>query len=221
MPEIWDGICSFFIGIHSSTLLWVQSLDTLGPAYNEFGHSEHPAKTSRFLCINIIDCNVIKFVYNEHPLITSSFSCIFLLVVSGTQYNGCWTQYNGCWTQYNGCWTSVLLDIFHASRRNVSFMLQVQKTLNCCGFENQDFLLSDPSGMGHPACEAVSLFLHSLASKIASKTRMHSNRMRTARSLSADRSLSYGGGFSLSRGFSVRGGVCQGGPLPPCTNKRL
>ena len=63
---------------------------------------------------------------------------------------------------------SVLLDIFRGSRRNVSFVFQVQKTLNCCGFENQDFLLSDPSGMGHPACEAVSVFLHSLASKIAS-----------------------------------------------------
>ena len=33
---------------------------TLGPAYNE-----HSATTSRFLCINIIDCNVKKFTYNE------------------------------------------------------------------------------------------------------------------------------------------------------------
>ena len=53
---------------------------TLGPAYNEY-----PAKTSRFLCIRIIECNVRKFGYNEHPLKTSSFFCIFLLVVSGTQ----------------------------------------------------------------------------------------------------------------------------------------
>ena len=56
---------------------------------------------------------------------------------------------------------SVLLDIFHTSGHNVSFKLQVQKMLNCCGFKNQDLLLSDPSGMGHPACEAVSVFLHS------------------------------------------------------------
>ena len=60
-------------------------LCTLGPAYNEFSYSEHPAITSRFLCISIIDCNVNKFVYNEHPLITSSFFCIILLV-SGSVY---------------------------------------------------------------------------------------------------------------------------------------
>ena len=53
---------------------------TLGPVYNE-----HPAITSRFLCIKIIDCNVKKFNYNEHPLTTSRFFCIFLLVVSGIQ----------------------------------------------------------------------------------------------------------------------------------------
>ena len=48
IPEIWDRMSSIFIGIHSSTLLWVQSLDTLGPAYNEFGYNQHPAVTSRF-----------------------------------------------------------------------------------------------------------------------------------------------------------------------------
>ena len=39
----------------------------LGPAYNE-----HPAITSRFLCIKITACNVKKFGYYEQPLITSS-----------------------------------------------------------------------------------------------------------------------------------------------------
>ena len=57
---------------------------TLGLAYKEFGYNEHPAITSRFLCIEIIDCNVRKFRQNEHPLIKSSFCRIFLLVVSGT-----------------------------------------------------------------------------------------------------------------------------------------
>ena len=36
---------------------------TMGPAYKKFGYSEHPAITSIFLCINIIDCNVKKFAY--------------------------------------------------------------------------------------------------------------------------------------------------------------
>ena len=53
---------------------------TLGPPYHEFGYKKHPAVTSRFLCIKIIDCNVKKFSYNEHPLIISSFFCIFLLL---------------------------------------------------------------------------------------------------------------------------------------------
>ena len=60
--------------------------------YNEFGYNEHLAITSRFLCINIIDCNVKKFAYNEHPLVTNSFFCIILLVVSGTQCN--WMSIN-------------------------------------------------------------------------------------------------------------------------------
>ena len=50
---------------------------TLGPAYNEFSYNKHPAVTSRFLCIKIIDCNVKKFGYIEYPLITSSFFRIF------------------------------------------------------------------------------------------------------------------------------------------------
>ena len=57
---------------------------TLGFAYNEFGYNEHPAITSRFLCMKIVECNVKKFGCNEHRLVTSSFFCIFLLVVSGT-----------------------------------------------------------------------------------------------------------------------------------------
>ena len=31
---------------------------TLGSTYKEFSYNEHPALTSRFLCIKIIDCNV-------------------------------------------------------------------------------------------------------------------------------------------------------------------
>ena len=58
---------------------------TLGPVYNKFGYNEHPAVTSRLLCIKIIDCNGTKISYNKHPLVTSSFLCIFLLVVSLTQ----------------------------------------------------------------------------------------------------------------------------------------
>ena len=56
---------------------------TLGSAYG-FGYNEHPAITSRFLRIRIIDCDAKQFAYNEHPLVTSSFVCIFLLVESGT-----------------------------------------------------------------------------------------------------------------------------------------
>ena len=33
----------------------VQMALTLGLAYNEFGYREHPATTSKFLCIKIID----------------------------------------------------------------------------------------------------------------------------------------------------------------------
>ena len=58
---------------------------TLGPAYNEFIYNEHPAITSSFLCIIVIDNNVKKFGFNEHSLRTDSFFCIFLLVVSETQ----------------------------------------------------------------------------------------------------------------------------------------
>ena len=58
---------------------------TLGPANNEFGYNEHPAITSRFLCIKVIDCSVKKFGYNGHPFITSSFFCIVIFVVSATQ----------------------------------------------------------------------------------------------------------------------------------------
>ena len=57
---------------------------TLGPAYNEFGYSEYPTTTSRFLCIKIIDCSVKKLGYSEHPLVIVFY--IFLLVVSGTQW---------------------------------------------------------------------------------------------------------------------------------------
>ena len=58
---------------------------TLGPANNEFVYNEHPAITSRFLCIKVIDCSVKKFGYNGHPFITSSFFYIVIFVVSGTQ----------------------------------------------------------------------------------------------------------------------------------------
>ena len=77
----------------------------LDPTYVEFGYNEHPATTSRFLCIKIIDYNVKKFGYNEHPLITSSFFCIFLLVVSGTQcsYNGtCFVRLLSHWSEMTG-----------------------------------------------------------------------------------------------------------------------
>ena len=70
-PRFRTGCLAFSLAY--IVLLWVQSLDTLGPAYNEFGHNEHPAETSRFLCINIIDCSVKKFGYNEHPLTTKQF----------------------------------------------------------------------------------------------------------------------------------------------------
>ena len=63
---------------------------TLGPTYNEFGYCEHPATTSRFLCIKIIDSNVKKFGYYEHTPTTCSFLCIYLLVISGTQCNCEW-----------------------------------------------------------------------------------------------------------------------------------
>ena len=39
----------------------------LGPAYNEFGYNEHPAITSRFLSIKIIDRNV-KNVWLQRTL---------------------------------------------------------------------------------------------------------------------------------------------------------
>ena len=34
--------------------------NTLGTAYNELGYNEHPATTSRFLCIKITACNVLS-----------------------------------------------------------------------------------------------------------------------------------------------------------------
>ena len=55
---------------------------------NYTGYNEHPATTSSFLSIKIIDCNVKKCAYNEHPVITNSFFSIFLLVVSRTQCTG-------------------------------------------------------------------------------------------------------------------------------------
>ena len=55
----------------------------LGIAYNEFGYNEHPAITSRILCIKITDCNVKKLAYNEHPLITNNFFCIFNSLEAG------------------------------------------------------------------------------------------------------------------------------------------
>ena len=39
--------------------------------------------TIRFLCIEIIDCNVKKFGYTEHPLITSCFFCRFYTLQAG------------------------------------------------------------------------------------------------------------------------------------------
>ena len=62
--------------------IYFQRLCILGPAYNEFCYNEHPAITSRFVCIKITDSNVKKFGYNEYSLATSSFPCIFLLVTS-------------------------------------------------------------------------------------------------------------------------------------------
>ena len=56
-----------------------QVLYTLGPVHKEFGCNEHPAITSRFLCIKIMDCNVKKFGCNEHPAKTSRFLCIKII----------------------------------------------------------------------------------------------------------------------------------------------
>ena len=53
---------------------------TLGSVYNEFGYNEHPAITSRFLCIKIIDCNVKKFAYNEHLFTRCKQSPVQLLI---------------------------------------------------------------------------------------------------------------------------------------------
>ena len=39
-------------------------ITTLGPTYNDFGQTEHLA-TVRFLCIEIIDCDVEQLGYNE------------------------------------------------------------------------------------------------------------------------------------------------------------
>ena len=69
----------------SFSLSFLFEQNTLGPVYNEFGYNEHPAVTSRFLCINIINCNVKNFGYNEYSLITNSFFSIFILIVSRTQ----------------------------------------------------------------------------------------------------------------------------------------
>ena len=63
----------------------VANLSTLGLAYKEFEYKQHPAVTSIFLCIKIIDRSVKKFGYNTHPLKRSSFFFIFLLIVSVTQ----------------------------------------------------------------------------------------------------------------------------------------
>ena len=60
-------------------------LNTLDPAYNEFGFKDHPNLRSSFLCIRFTDSNVKKFSYNQQPLGTDSFFCIILLAVSGTQ----------------------------------------------------------------------------------------------------------------------------------------
>ena len=38
-----------------------EDIDTLGSTYNDFGYNEHSAEMSRFLCNNVIDCNVKKF----------------------------------------------------------------------------------------------------------------------------------------------------------------
>ena len=101
-PEFYLDNTSF--SSRMKTTMKIESI--LGPAYNEFDYNEYPAITSRFLCMNIIDCNVRKLGYDEHPVITSRFLCmniidcnvrksscsehpfitsIFLLVVSGTQ----------------------------------------------------------------------------------------------------------------------------------------
>ena len=80
-----DGQGSYLTEGELLKMYFVNKVNTLGPTYNEFGYNKHPAITSRFLCIKIIDCHVKKIIYNEHPLTTSSFFCMFLLIVSGTQ----------------------------------------------------------------------------------------------------------------------------------------
>ena len=64
-----------------------EDIDTLGSTYNEFGYNEHSAEMSRFLCNNVIDWNVKKFVYNEQFL-------FHLLVVSWIQCNS--SQFRFC-----------------------------------------------------------------------------------------------------------------------------
>ena len=82
---IYGGIASEQI-YPNCVIFMLSSIDTLGPAYTEFGYNDHPAKTSIFLCTILIDSNVKKFGYNEHPPATSSSFCTFLLV-SGTLCN--------------------------------------------------------------------------------------------------------------------------------------
>ena len=75
------------IQMQDSTVTYTETI-TLGPAYNEFGYNEHLAITNRFLCMNVIYCNVKKFSYTEHPLIMSGFFCIFTRCKQDPMYLG-------------------------------------------------------------------------------------------------------------------------------------
>ena len=50
--------------LHMSCNLVSPVTNFISPAYNEFGYNEHPAITSRFHYIKIIDGNVKKFGCN-------------------------------------------------------------------------------------------------------------------------------------------------------------
>ena len=70
---------SFFLTIFKlrkvDQFVWI----TLGPACNELGYKEHPAKTSRSLRIKIINGNVKRFGYNTHLQRAVSYYYILLL----------------------------------------------------------------------------------------------------------------------------------------------
>ena len=114
----------------------------LGHAYNQFGYNEHPATTSRFLCVKIIDCNVKKFDYNKNPLITNSFFCICLLIVGrdpvyifhlweilplwGSEQQGCVYTRRGRSFFYEQCHHSIWISTLKPIRKWHSFRICIR-----------------------------------------------------------------------------------------------